>query len=1564
MKTWLNKSGLGVFASIIIGLAACLLGTGSAQTTPPAPPDSIVQVTAESKGLGLADPLDINDGGTFWVMQPDGISAPWPCQPQDTNLPVYQIAERQFLVDSTGGMVATNTETPTTIEAALAAQVDSVVKLVDWLQGVEEIQNMKLLARAMGMNLPDFGDEDEGGGFTNRSFGYSFDTNSLWIQVSSNSLTTPDYFSVEVMNTTEGQSYDILVKSNLLAPVWVTELVVTGAVGSVTPVQLPMNQRQNLFVRARTSISFPFYVTSPPLSQDVLQGDSVTFRVETGGITNLAYQWTFNGIPIPGATNNTYTIYNVQPGDAGNYAVILSDGTDAFVTAAAQLTVEAGTGIKSLMYVLGQRQDYIFKRGVTYNIGSQVQLHGKTTIEGGAVIKFDTAQLYPSLQILGTLDCTGKMYDPAILTSIEDNTYGLIEGYTAVSPVFTGVPFLDLTEAGNVAINNLRFRYADMAVSTPTQARLDIWNCQFYQCGSGVINDFGGVDSFHNVLLVGCQSAVWASTNTFAIEMEHVTAAVSNVWISGTAPVRVGLTNSILLGQIGTALSYSAPNCASAPDPANFQTNVGANYYLASNSSLRQAGTVNVSPRLLEEFHRKTTGVPIDVAAFLTVKGQLMLYPQVPRYTNGAPDLGYYYDALDYTVAGLTISGGSVTVGPGTAIGLRNDYMTQADSSPYWNLVGFYLTAGSSLVSQGTAANPISYVSAQQVQEGPFIYPRTEIWDNRGIDYRMVAFMADNASDMTGVPIMNFRFSNFYLPAEDYQMWSGTYEELNGGEGFGWTGNSSLDWQMRDCQVHGGQIVVGDPWFYNAPYPPGSVTWDNNLFEQVNVVLNPNFYWNQGWPTNTDFRFVVRNNLFRGSRLVVQSRETLEGNWQINDNLFDKVAFQYYSPNVPPLDHDHNCYWPLRAVELDPGQTTGLAVNNDDGGMDAANDQILNNAPPYANGPLGEYYLSSVTPLYQAGSRTADDAGLTQYTTMVNQTKDVSGQPVNIGLHYVAETNSLPMDSDGDGVPDYVEVEHGTDLNNAMTDGVTNDTYNVAYDDVDLSGNGLVGRIKKALGLNPLDTSNPLTLRKVTTGEEPDIATFEIPVNFALATNIGKLNLLVDGNPVSFVECDPNTNGQSRLTWNTTFNPPGYHTIQPQLVLNTLDPTIAKASGQFSALTVDNGLQFDPFYSVYDDSHGATLYAKTPTCPDASFTIEIQTTNGNHIKTFTGNTSSGEISAAWNLTDDDENPVTNGSVNAVFNITLLNIGSYTHTLNLNKVVQENIPEEGEFTVAYAWNNAYEKANSLRFWVQNLIVDQLLMPCNVNFCYDHRYSSSFNDWTGNSNPQGVPGVLSDQSAANLLLTNLSNGNFQIPVLQDPTRNFFFFGHGSSAVIGDNVAVSIAQQQVANATGNNNFAFHRNKGKWLRGWAYRFVFLDACDTSDDMDWAHCFGIDDQLTSAQLANWPERAQAFVGWDGEQLLPDDKSDMYNAINVFFCAWQSGMPLNDCIYYASQYYPSDPFSGYYLPWNFGPSYQHYTFSERKIHGPKDPRLVIYGYAGLTRTGFQPGYDQSSYYKK
>ncbi|HUR47317.1 MAG TPA: hypothetical protein VMZ27_15655, partial [Candidatus Saccharimonadales bacterium] len=62
------------------------------------------------------------------------------------------------------------------------------------------------------------------------------------------------------------------------------------------------------------------------------------------GITSSAlvtyYRWFFNDVEIPGATNSTLTLTNLQPGQAGNYGVLCSNYAGYVMNTAAQLSVK------------------------------------------------------------------------------------------------------------------------------------------------------------------------------------------------------------------------------------------------------------------------------------------------------------------------------------------------------------------------------------------------------------------------------------------------------------------------------------------------------------------------------------------------------------------------------------------------------------------------------------------------------------------------------------------------------------------------------------------------------------------------------------------------------------------------------------------------------------------------------------------------------------------------------------------------------------------------------------------------------------------------------------------------------------------------------------------------------------------------------------------------------------------------------------------------------------------------------------------------------------------------
>ena len=929
-------------------------------------------------------------------------------------------------------------------------------------------------------------------------------------------------------------------------------------------------------------------IVSEPFSQSAQKGDTVTFKVVATG-TNLTYQWFFLGTAIPGATSNTYTIDSIQDSDFGNYSVTVGNGLNSVSSTNVRLDPVYGSSYSDLVLLDGTRWDYTFKKGITYYIGRPIKLLGNTTIEGGAVLKFDNDfSTNASLQVLGGLNCNSKPYDPAIFTSIDDDTIGRRIGssdwypqppaYGNATPYLGmpsyGVPYLDLSSATSNKISNLRFYFAGWAVTVPTNsAILDVWDCVFVNCNQGVVDlvPGGSTNSFHNVLFGGCGTAVQAATNVIAIQGEQITANVSYFCQALSTPNWIGLTNSLIWGYPLTASAVNTVNVAMNPDPTNFVSVGEGNYYLAPTTPFHGSGTASITPRLQTELQHKTTSAPISISSGLAMSGQMMLSPQAQRYTNGAPDLGYYYDAMDYTVSALCVNG-SLTVLPDTVVGTRTDVDYYYGA---YYVKGIYVYGGGSVMSHGMPLKPIIYVAADMVQETPnigFSWYDDGVYFSYGVWIPAVDLFSSDYQTNDGVATtLDFRFSDFYVPAGDLHYCSGMTKE-----GLMYTEDGRVNLNMQDCQFHGGVFNIGQPYVpgttYDTVYGSGSVSLNNNLFDGVVVNVDPTYNENSDddLGLNVDLAFEANNNLFRGGALRLEPIPASAGNWVFENNLFDKVVFS--QDTNQPLNFDYNGYWPLSARESAsdlhdfPSDDTQLRTTTTGTSFtDGGHEQVVTATPPYQTGPLGDYYLPTNTPLYGAGSDTTTNLGLYHYTTRLDQLKegnDISSfkPKASIGLHYIAVTNGVPIDTDGDGIPDYVENWHGdgcftthagleTDWQNQITDGVSPDPSNSLYLDVDLSGDGLVGRIKTALGFNPLSTSNPLWLNQKKIGNEPEVVAFNLPLNYNSLTNVGGLDLFVDGEVATLQELVEETNGQCQLLWNTTYDSPGPHLISTSLHL-------------------------------------------------------------------------------------------------------------------------------------------------------------------------------------------------------------------------------------------------------------------------------------------------------------------------------------------------------------------------------------------------------------------------------
>jgi arylsulfatase A-like enzyme len=89
-----------------------------------------------------------------------------------------------------------------------------------------------------------------------------------------------------------------------------------------------------------TMIPLPPVISRQPSSRTNRVGTSATFNVAISGVSPFSYQWRYNDLDIPSATNASYTCANVRAVDAGAYTVIVGNAGGSVVSDSATLTVD------------------------------------------------------------------------------------------------------------------------------------------------------------------------------------------------------------------------------------------------------------------------------------------------------------------------------------------------------------------------------------------------------------------------------------------------------------------------------------------------------------------------------------------------------------------------------------------------------------------------------------------------------------------------------------------------------------------------------------------------------------------------------------------------------------------------------------------------------------------------------------------------------------------------------------------------------------------------------------------------------------------------------------------------------------------------------------------------------------------------------------------------------------------------------------------------------------------------------------------------------------------------
>ncbi|HEX5221628.1 MAG TPA: fibronectin type III domain-containing protein, partial [Verrucomicrobiae bacterium] len=205
----------------------------------------------------------------------------------------------------------------------------------------------------------------------------------------------------------------------------------------------------NVRVEIPETISAPV-ITAQPVGTMVYPEGDAEFSVAATGSAPLTYQWRFNGANIPGATNNSYTRFNVQPEDAGHYSVLVANAGGSVISSNALLTL----------------LDSPYVSGVQATPGSHSALISwNTMVPADSQVQFEAASVeMPSAAAVGSGQSSfgsSSYVEPALTTSHVVLLTGLQPGtrysYQTLSRADTNTyvsGVYQFTTAGETVIDN------------------------------------------------------------------------------------------------------------------------------------------------------------------------------------------------------------------------------------------------------------------------------------------------------------------------------------------------------------------------------------------------------------------------------------------------------------------------------------------------------------------------------------------------------------------------------------------------------------------------------------------------------------------------------------------------------------------------------------------------------------------------------------------------------------------------------------------------------------------------------------------------------------------------------------------------------------------------------------------------------------------------------------------------------------------------------------------------------------------------------------------------------
>jgi hypothetical protein len=670
-----------------------------------------------------------------------------------------------------------------------------------------------------------------------------------------------------------------------------------------------------------------------------------------------------------------------------------------------------------------------FLGDTTYLVTGTVTCSSPTTIEGGTVFKYKPGG---NLQVGNTLTTTSSAYRPIIFTAVDDDSVGETmnsvtnSGYTGfITNTGYADPAMQFNTVGQT-ISDVRFRYCKEAIKITISSGISISHSQFVSCIKGIeITGCGSGSSplaLKNALFASVTYpfiASWTGLPTAPIQNCTIDSATQAITATGNlefkncifANISTVHTNGSGITGSNNGFYSASSSLGSATSPTTTSANPfsivkGGSYYLASSCPFRNIGTTSIDSGLATDLKKRTDYGPVVLTTVLTGP----LYPSAARDSD-VPDLGYHYDPLDYIGRELTVTadGNPLILTNGVAIAFYGNH-------------GIQIPENGAVISQGTPIFLNRFVWYTAVQEQPILL------DNISTRSSALFDVSGATSSSATKPILQFRFTDFPMQGLRQDFFKNGAHPLN-----------LKTLLFQDSWLRGANLVIsGTTTSFGANTVP-TATFINDLFERATVSIFNGYVTAGGTNYQNPITVTAYNGLFFQGTVSLTYNDlsaTTHPAWTLRDNIFDHGSVSLSG------DGSYQTY----VTRSFDGffSTTGSSQLSGTGDVTLT---ALTYSTASATG--WRWYQNTRTPtLHDVDTgRTGAAGGLYHYTTKASEGKETTSA-MDLGFHYVVlNASNLPVDTDGDGMPDYLEDTNGDG------DGTNDGTNWNSYDSPDgLSG--------------------------------------------------------------------------------------------------------------------------------------------------------------------------------------------------------------------------------------------------------------------------------------------------------------------------------------------------------------------------------------------------------------------------------------------------------------------------------------------------------------------------------